>query len=137
MKGLMSRSSKRLSTFEFKRQNIAGYCKQTFHFMFNINLIQRRSKAKYDFFSFMRDVEDKDLRFDIKFAVLWNWFLETLLIWVTFTDSLTQNTFNGISTKITNEPATTTILSYISSIQSTTNSGTECFKIIGRGWGDW
>ena len=31
----MSRSGKKLSKFEFKRQNIADCCKLTFHFQFN------------------------------------------------------------------------------------------------------
>ena len=35
-----------LSPFEFERQNIAGWCKQTFCFQFS-------SKAKHDFFSFL------------------------------------------------------------------------------------
>ena len=42
----MSRSGKKLSTFEFERQNIAGCCKQTF-------CVQFSSKAKHDFFSFL------------------------------------------------------------------------------------
>ena len=44
----MSRSGKMLSTFEFERQNIAGCCKQTFHFHFNI----RQIKSKKHFFQF-------------------------------------------------------------------------------------
>ena len=43
MKGLMLRYGKKLSTFEFERQNIAGCCKQTFHFQFNIKLIQSKT----------------------------------------------------------------------------------------------
>ena len=39
----MSRSDKKFSTFEFERQNIAGCCKQTFHFQFNIKLIQSKT----------------------------------------------------------------------------------------------
>ena len=32
-----------LSTFEFQRKNIAGCCKETFHFQFNIKLIQSKT----------------------------------------------------------------------------------------------
>ena len=39
----MSRSGKRLLTFEFERQNIAGCCKQTFCFQFNKKLIQSKT----------------------------------------------------------------------------------------------
>ena len=45
MEGLMSRSGKKKSIFEFERPNIAGCCKQTFCFKFS-------SKAKHDIFSF-------------------------------------------------------------------------------------
>jgi hypothetical protein len=44
MEGLMSRSGKQLTTFEFERQTIAGCCKQTFCFQFNIKLIQSKNK---------------------------------------------------------------------------------------------
>ena len=43
MEELISSSVKKLSTFEFERQNIAGYCKQTFRFLFNIKLIQSKT----------------------------------------------------------------------------------------------
>ena len=43
MEGVVSRSGKKLSTFEFERQNIAGCCKQTFHFQFNTKLIQSKT----------------------------------------------------------------------------------------------
>ena len=33
-----------LSTFEFQRQNIAGCCKQTFRFQFNIKLTQSETR---------------------------------------------------------------------------------------------
>ena len=46
----MSRSGKKLSTFDFERQNIAGCCKQSFQFHFN----KSWSKAKQDFFSFLK-----------------------------------------------------------------------------------
>ena len=51
MEGLMSRSGKKLSTFTFERQNIAGCCKETFHFQFNIKLI----KGKTCFFQFSQN----------------------------------------------------------------------------------
>ena len=41
MEGVVSRSGKKSSAFEFERQNIAGCCKQTFHF--NIELIQSKT----------------------------------------------------------------------------------------------
>ena len=43
MEGLMSRSGKKLLTFEFERQNIAGCNEQTFHFQFNLKLIQSKT----------------------------------------------------------------------------------------------
>ena len=50
MDGLVSRSGNMLSTFEFwlelawpERQNIAGWCQQTFCFQFNLKLIQSKT----------------------------------------------------------------------------------------------
>ena len=81
MEGLMSRSGKKLLTFEFERQNIAGCCKQNFWFQFNIKLIQ----SKKWFLQFSQHVEAKiqislhyriltqiPLSF-IKSLELWNW----------------------------------------------------------------
>ena len=47
----MSRSGKKLSTFEFERQNIAGCRKQTFRFQFNIKLIQSKTWFFFSVFS--------------------------------------------------------------------------------------
>ena len=33
-----------MTTFEFERQIIAGFCKQTFHFQFNTKLIQSKTR---------------------------------------------------------------------------------------------
>ena len=54
-----------LSTFEFERQNIAGWCKQTF-------CIQFSSKAKHDFFSFLSGLlnEHNNSNF-VKIVVEW------------------------------------------------------------------
>ena len=41
----MSRSGKKLLSFEFERQNISGCCKKAF-------CVQFSSKAKHDFFQF-------------------------------------------------------------------------------------
>ena len=38
----MSRSGKKLPTFEFERQNISGSCKQTFHFKLGAIFILRK-----------------------------------------------------------------------------------------------
>ena len=43
MEWVVSRSGKKLSTFEFERQHIAGRCKQTFRFQFNIKMIQSKT----------------------------------------------------------------------------------------------
>ena len=39
----MSRSGKKLSTFEFERQKITGGCKQTYRYQFNKKLIQSKT----------------------------------------------------------------------------------------------
>ena len=43
MEGVVSKSGKKLSTFEFERQNIAGCYEQTFSFQFNTKLIQSKT----------------------------------------------------------------------------------------------
>ena len=63
----MSRSDNKLSTFEFERQNNAGCCQQTFHFQFNIKLIQSRTL----FFQFSQRLAEWVQKFKfLKLAVL-------------------------------------------------------------------
>ena len=72
----MSRSGKKLSTFEFERQNIAGCCKQTFCFQCNMKLI----KAKYDYLSFLSGVANWAQKFKFPYTTgSWHQSLHHLL----------------------------------------------------------
>jgi hypothetical protein len=90
--GILSRSGKMLSTFEFwlelnrrcKGKNIAGRCQQTFCFQFNIKLIQSKTRFSVALLNGRKNsnfftLPDLDKIPPRPFKILW-----TLIFWLHF-----------------------------------------------------